>query len=244
MRAVLIGPLFSSTPFERAKLFKVLNGCSSVVRIGVDGGFAKCLKHGISPDLVVGDWDSLKTPRFKKMLKNFPHVTLSRDKDQSDLYFSILEALKRGADELFCFGVTGGERPDQHLATLFDLSSFSEKSLKVGGQEKGFKRVEAYGSDAAYIFLSQRIPQWKGYFSKKTLISVFAMESKTGGVSLSGFKYRLENAVLNPSSQGMSNMTVKKNCMVKLKKGKLLIVIPTYENSSFHSWCNMENLQD
>lgn len=231
MRAVLIGPLFSSTPFERAKLFKALNGCNSVVRIGVDGGFAKCLKHGISPDLVAGDWDSLTEPRFKKMLKSFPHVTLSRNKDQSDLYFSILEALKRGADELFCFGVTGGKRPDQHLATLFDLSNFSEKSFTVDRQERGFKKVEAYGSDASYIFLSERIPRWKGCFPKGTLISVFAMGSEAHGVSLSGFKYRLKNAVLNPSSQGMSNVTLKENGIVKLKKGKLLVVIPNHENS-------------
>lgn len=231
MRALLIGPLFGSTSFEKTKFFEVLESSHPVIIIGVDGGSAQCLKHGILPDLVVGDWDSLAVSKVKKILARFPHVTLSRDKDRSDLYFSALEGLKRGADELFCFGVTGGNRPDQQLASLFDLSNFSEKSFTIGGHKKSFKKVEAYGSDGSYIFLSQQIPIWKERFSRKSLISVFSMGSKACGVSLSGLKYGLKNVDLHPSSQGMSNMIIKRNCIITLKKGRLLIVIPFYKNT-------------
>lgn len=217
-RAILLGPIVKNQ-VELKRVLKKLDIRENDFLIGVDGGVAHWVCAGYTPDLGVGDWDSLRT---KRILKEIPHVTLSQSKDRSDLYFSLKAALEFGAQELICLGVTG-DRPDHHLAVILDLFEFARG---VHGPIGG---VRVLSADADYLFLTESLPTQKMLLKKGQLVSIFAMNGTAKGLRLLGFKYPLVDGVLTPSSHGLSNLAVKRNCEVSLRKGQVLVIMP-------HKW--------
>lgn len=241
MRAVLLGPSLQGSDARLDELFRSVRLESSDIRIGVDAGTAEWLKRGIKPDFAVGDWDSLKASvkNSKAMLSSIPHVTLSKDKDRSDLFYSVVAAMEAGATEILCLGVTGG-RPDHHMAACLDLALFST------GKHGNLNSVSAWGVEAEYCFLSERIPVWRtsqmgAKREKGTVVSLFALGAGGAGVStpcqvtLTGFKYPIRKAgrshtiELMPSSRGLSNALAKKTSEVHLRNGQLLVIIPSMD---------------
>lgn len=209
--------------------------------IGVDGGLdllcglrANDPPGGRLPDYAVGDWDSLGD---RGLLSRVRHVTLPSEKDRSDLFFAAISAIEAEASQLICLGVTGG-RPDHHLATLMDLSEFST------GKYGQLKSIQAIGVEGEYLFLSGKIPVWKGKLNSKPkgqVVSFFGMGRGAKRVTLKGFKYALQRQDLEPSSRGLSNEVLGNEvlstswqgrpsyceCEVKLEAGQLLMIIPT-----------------
>lgn len=225
MRAFLVGPLL---PLGK-KTLSILNGLKpkrNDLRVGVDGGVLFWVESGFPPDFAVGDWDSLteRTGSKRGLLRDIPHQSLPQEKDRSDLFFAAKAAVQAGAQELICLGVTGGPRLDHHLAMLFDLAEVAS------GKFGTLRQVRAIGEEADYWFLSDRIPVWKAsgnwLLKKNQLVSLFALGGSVSGVTLEGFKYKLDQAVLSPSSHGLSNVALKRNCEVHLRKGRLLVIIP------------------
>jgi thiamine pyrophosphokinase len=219
MRAILLGPIAGSYRHPK-KLLSSLRVESKDLLIGVDGGTQTWLNWGYRPHCAIGDWDSLKSR--KKILSQIPHLSLSKDKDRSDLFFAVRAAIELGAQELVCLGVTGGKRLDHHLATLFDLSVFST------GKYGKLKSVQAAGVDGEYHFLSESISRWVHFSNRRRLVSIFAIGGEVAGVTLSGFQYGLKNVTLKLSSLGLSNWTEERKCEVRLRKGQLLVIIPRH----------------
>ncbi len=216
MRAILLGPVIGAG--DAIEFLRSLRVGPQDLCVGVDGGTQVWLDAGYRPHFAVGDWDSLRLKN--KILPGIPTLSLSKNKDRSDLYFAARAAMKWDIQELICLGVTGGERFDHHLATLYDLSIFAS------GKYGKLKSVSAIGVEGEYHFLSEAIPQWKGSFLKRRLVSVFAMGGRATGVTFSGFQFLLKNATLFPSSLGLSNWTQKRKCEVHLRKGQLLVILP------------------
>ncbi len=215
MRSILLGPV-PMLARERKALFRSVQLTEDDLLVGVDGGAQVWMDEGYTPHFVVGDWDSLKT---KKILSRLPHLSLSRSKDRSDLFFGVYAAIQAGADDLVCLGVTGG-RPDHHLAVLYDLSTFST------GVFGSVKSVQALGVDGEYFFLSEKISSWKKSHFQGRLTSLFAMGAPVRGLTLKGFDYPLRDATLGLSSHGLSNRIKSKICEVHLRKGQLLVILP------------------
>jgi thiamine pyrophosphokinase len=184
--------------------------------IGIDGGTSLWFEIGKVPHFAVGDWDSLKK---KELLSRIPHVTLSVDKDRSDLFFAVIAAIEAGAQEIVCLGVTGG-RPDHHFASLADLTEFST------GKRGLLKSIQAKGVEGDYFFISEKIPSWSAQYPVDTTVSIFAVGQPALGVTLSGFRYLLKQAKLEPSSRGLSNQVAGRKCEVRLRKGQLLVIMP------------------
>lgn len=65
------------------------------------------LKHreglDITPDLIVGDFDSHENPHL-----NVETIVLPREKDDTDTVFAVKEALKHDFQEFLLVGVIGG----------------------------------------------------------------------------------------------------------------------------------------
>ena len=215
MRAILLGPVEASEHVQK-KIFRSLKIQPSDILVGVDGGTQVWKKYGFNPHFAVGDWDSL---RKKSILAKIRHVTLSRDKERSDLFYAAVAAIEVGADRLCCVGVTGG-RPDHHFSNLCDLGTFAS------GAYGKLIQVEAIGEDGTYTFLSTKIPEWKGKLPLRSIVSIFGHNGGAKGVTLSGFRYFLNDADLKPSSLGVSNLVIQKDCGVRLKTGQLLVIIP------------------
>jgi thiamine pyrophosphokinase len=247
MRAILLGSQIES----RHTLKKLLNEVQlrpTDLRVGVDGGVAHWSEVGLPPDIAVGDWDSLKewclkqkksqqkhrkkSVHYKTLLKPIPHWTLPTQKDRADLFYAAVAALALGVNELVCLGVTGG-RPDHHLATLLDLAELAT------GTYGACISVQAKGLEGDYFFLSEAIPRWTGSYPKGTVLSCFTLGSEpVQGLSLKGLKYPLVSVALQSSSLGLSNRVCARKCEVRLRNGKLVIIMPRngYRKSSGYSF--------
>ena len=77
------------------------------------------LKHaealGISPSLIIGDFDSHPKPEKMENVIELPIV-----KDDTDTIFAVKEAIRRGFSEVLMIGVTGG-REDMTLGNIYAL---------------------------------------------------------------------------------------------------------------------------
>ena len=221
MRAILFGsvPLRSKQIQALKKRVRILE---SDLKIGVDGGFQLGRRFGVEPDFFVGDQDSIPI-RIRRDVIAQKCLVLSTEKDRSDLYYATLSALMAGATRLTYIAVTGGPRMDHHMATMLDLVQVAQ------GRFGKVKSIEAHGPEGSYYFLSDEMPAWRAKLSLGQLVSVFAMTPRVTGVHLQGFKFPLKNSTLEPHSLGLSNQVRCRRCEIRIKKGVLLVVVPSLE---------------
>lgn len=176
--------------------------------IAADGGYRYLRSANITPDIIIGDFDSLgETPCEDNVIK------LNPVKDITDMNAAVDIGIEKGFDEFVIYGATGG-RIDHSLANIQLVASLSRRGIKaslVNG-----KTVITAVTNGKMCFDSS----YKGY------ISVFAHSDICGNVSIKGLKYGLENAALkNDFSLGVSNEFVGKESFVSVENGTLIIVI-------------------
>lgn len=235
LRAFLVGASPAQTAeHTRATLQRLKADTATDLLIGVDAGTQTLLDAGYRPHMAVGDWDSFTGPEARRQLAGIHHLTLPVDKDRTDLFYAAQVAINAEATELHCLGVTGG-RPDQHLATLLDLSAITAGESGEGAGAGGdgasaahaLTRVSAYAPEGDYHFLSAMIPRWREAFPAPRTVSVFALHGVARGVTLKGFKYPLKDGEMEPSSHGLSNRTWSPVCEIQLGEGQLVVIVPS-----------------
>lgn len=177
--------------------------------IAVDGGYEYLEQAGIVIDMAVGDFDSLRQrPRHANV------ISLNAEKDDTDMRAAVWEGLRRGYGMFHIYGGTGG-RMDHTIANMQLLAELSQKG------KQGF----LFGRDCVMTALTNGellFPEgiW-GY------VSVFAHSDQAVGVTLSGLKYPLKDAVLkNTYSLGVSNELRGQKSKISVEKGTLLISYP------------------
>ena len=179
--------------------------------IAADSGLELASRLGLTPDLIVGDFDSLgRAPTGDNV------VTLPVEKDVTDAAAAVGLGRERGYSR-FCFvGCTGG-RPDHTFAAyqlLAELAGRGEIGLLFGD---GFT-VTAI-KDGALSFLA--LPSGT--------LSVFAVGGNASDVSIAGAFYPLSQATLTPTFPlGVSNSFVGKPVSVTVGRGSLLIFAEGY----------------
>tara|TARA_A100001015_G_scaffold2511_1_gene3322 strand:+ start:507 stop:1127 length:621 start_codon:yes stop_codon:yes gene_type:complete len=154
----------------------------------VDGGADKLLTTGYTPDVILGDLDSIN--KDKKLYSCT--VVYLEDQSKNDLEKSISWCISQGIEELELFGFSNG-RDDHHLANLFIMENFSNK-VKM----KMF-------TDNSLIFC---INKYSTFSSKANqTVSIFTFNKKTK-ITTTGLKYALKNSSLTYPSQGISNLAI------------------------------------
>lgn len=177
--------------------------------IAADAGIRYLEQCGITADLVIGDFDSLKHAPTHPNMK-----ILNAEKDDTDMLSAVREGIEAGYTNFHIYCGTGG-RIDHTIANLQLLAHLSQNNMQ------GF----LYGKDSLITAITNRKlsfdPIPSGY------ISVFSYTEKSEGVYLHGLKYKLENAVLtNTFPLGVSNEFIGKESSVSVAAGTLLIVFP------------------
>ena len=175
--------------------------------ISADGGYSALKSKGISPDLIIGDFDSLNyVPDCD--IKRFPIK-----KDDTDTLLAIKEAISQGFDLVYIFGGMGGQL-DHTIANLQSL---------IFARKNGVNAVLCgYGQCAVVID-----PSTKLSFKAKQCgrLSVFAVGSDSEGVSIEGAEYSAEGINLSPSFPlGVSNSFCGNSVNISVQKGALLII--------------------
>jgi len=159
--------------------------------IAADGGLNTVRGLGITPDIVLGDFDSLgEIPNVSCELIRHPI-----EKDDTDTGLAVKTGLERGCVRFFIFGGMGGDRYDHTLANLQTLVHIA-KSGAVGFLTDGKRCFTAISGDSELIFP-------RGYTGD---ISVFSAEGIADGVNIEGLYYSVSNGSLSGNFPlGVSN---------------------------------------
>ena len=177
--------------------------------IAADAGIRYLEEHGVTADLVIGDFDSLND------IPTHPNtMALNAEKDDTDMLAAIREGIKAGYSFFHIYCGMGG-RIDHTIANLQVLAYLSENGMQ------GF----LFGKDSVITAITNQ----KIAFDKipSGYISVFSFTEKSEGVYLSGLKYELDNAVLtNTFPLGVSNEFIGMESNISVRAGTLLIVFP------------------
>ncbi len=170
-----------------------------------DGGLAYCEKLGITPDFVIGDFDSLGFVPENA-------VVLPVQKDVTDMAAAVNLAEEQGCDIFYLYGGTGN-RLDHTLANI---------ALLIGLAHKGKK---AYLCDRDYTVTAVTNGEICFDEHEKGVISVFAADEKVHGVTEEGLLYSLDNATLeNRTALGVSNEFTGQKSRIAVQNGTLIIV--------------------
>ncbi len=157
-------------------------------------------------DLLIGDFDSLNT-----IPENIPIRKLNPIKDDTDVMDTIKYALDLGYREFELYGCIGG-RIEHSLANISALAFIKENNANAK-IINGNQVIEMLENE-----IKEFDNQYKGY------LSLFSF-SDVSLVSLYNFKYNLEDYVIKNSFPiGIDNEFIGKNSLIKVKKGKVLII--------------------
>lgn len=178
--------------------------------ICADGGYDLAVAEEIIPDVVIGDFDSIhsETVQAGKIIR------VAAEKDDTDTMLCLKYGIQQGYKVFVIVGGIGG-RLDHSIANIQTLSYAC-----------GFaKSIQMVNANTHLYMMSDGVLHLKKTEQRKYL-SLFAMSDVCRGVSVSGVKYPLKNAILTSDIPlGISNEFVEEDVTVKVKSGKLLIVL-------------------
>lgn len=177
--------------------------------IAADGGLAHVQKLGITPDGILGDFDSLGyIPQDSTV---FPV-----EKDDTDAMLAVRKGLELGYRQFYLYGSLDGPRLDHTVANFQTLQFLADHGAV--GYLIGKDYIVTVLKDGALHFSAD----CTGIFS------VFCMGADAAGVTIRGGKYALENAALTAGFPlGVSNHFEGNEVTVAVEKGSLLVLWDT-----------------
>ena len=174
--------------------------------IAADGGFRHVRQLNLTPDVILGDFDSLGyVPDHAAV---FPV-----EKDDTDAMLAIRRGLELGCRRFTIYGGLDGSRLDHTMANFQALQYLAEHDAQgtLVGRDYLVRAIRN---------ASIRFPAgWDG------IVSVFCMGADARGVSIRGLQYELENGELRSGFPlGVSNHFVGTESEISVEEGTLLVM--------------------
>lgn len=175
--------------------------------IAADGGYLPLTQSGATPDLLIGDFDSMVRPQTECEI-----ITLPIEKDDTDLVYSVKEGFARGYREFVFYGGLGGKRLSHTLANL-QLLAYIKQQGGNGVLMGGKTRVLLLHNETATL-----------QAAKGAHCSLMAYDA-TAAVWATGLYYPLQNTTLsNRFPLGVSNHFIHDTVTLQVD-GTLIVVI-------------------
>ena len=210
MRVVII----SGGKVEEAFVLEWLQKNKYDLLMAADSGMEFLYRNQITPDVIAGDFDSVGQEAYEHFAEKVPEIIrLNPMKDDTDTEFVIREATRRGSTSITVFGGTG-TRLDHVLGNVHLLGIGLTTGVEIS-------LVDSH--NRIRMISKELVMEKESQFGNFVSILPFAGDAK--GVTLKGFKYPLENAVLSAGFPlGISNEFLSEKCTIELRNGKLLII--------------------
>ena len=174
--------------------------------LAADGGLAHLQKLGMTPDGIIGDFDSLGyVPRDARV---FPV-----EKDDTDAMLAVRQGLALGYRRFVIYGGLDGPRLDHTMANFQTLQFLTEHGAR--------------GYLAGNTYMATVIKNEKVCFPAEAegILSVFCMGADAQGVTLQGLKYPLADGKLSAGIPlGVSNRFTGQEAGVEVRSGSLLLL--------------------
>lgn len=205
---IVSGGRLGNVDFFRKKMMQTADR----LLICCDGGARHLAVAGITPDILLGDMDSIAPAQLadyeSREVKIFRHPS---DKDFTDTALALDYALTLKPQAIEIWGAQGG-RLDHALANLFLLLRGREAGVKMRLMDE---YCEAFIPDGEAIFKD----------AAGCLVSLLALSPDVEGVTLHGFLYPLRDETLIMSeSRGVSNIIARDPAGISIRSGNLLVI--------------------
>jgi thiamine pyrophosphokinase len=190
---------------------KRLAAIENIFVICCDGGLHHFEKLKIKPAVIIGDMDSADPAQVASYAKQGVIILkYSPDKDDTDTQLALNYALGLKPEAIEIWGALGG-RIDHSLANLF-LLGLKKEGIKISLVDE---YCEAFIAGKCAVF-NEAIGQ---------TISLIALSPQVTGISLDGFQYPLDNAVLEMNKpRGISNVVSAARATISVGSGNLLVI--------------------
>ena len=174
--------------------------------IAADGGFLHTQRLGLTPDVILGDFDSLGyVPEGA--------VVFPVEKDDPDSMLAVREGLNRGCREFLLYGCLEGKRLDHTVANFQTLQFLADQG--------------AYGYLIGKDYIVTVVKNGCLEFSDAAegVLSLFCMGKDAEGVTIRGLQYPLEHGTLTAGLPlGVSNHFIGENTKITVENGSLLAI--------------------
>lgn len=181
--------------------------------IGADRGALFLIENGISPDISVGDFDSISPEQLDIVtMKSKKIVTCDPiDKNLTDTELAFDIAIGETPSEIILLGGTG-TRMDHTLANIHMLLRGVQHHVRCSILDE-YNYITLTGSSCEVTD--------QGF----TYVSLLPLTPEVTGIELEGFQYPLHNATLKiGQSLGISNRLSASKGTVNVEGGLLLII--------------------
>ena len=174
--------------------------------IAADGGLRHTRALGLTPDLILGDFDSLG------------HIPASAEvypveKDDTDSMLAIKKGLAAGCSRFLLYGALDGPRVDHTMANFQALQYLADRDAR--GWLIGKHQIVTVIQKGSVDFPAH----CRGTFS------VFCLGADAEGVRIRGSKYEMDGGALTAGFPlGVSNQFIGKEVHVECKNGSLLLI--------------------
>lgn len=178
--------------------------------VACDAGYRNAAVLGVTPDLIVGDFDSAPRPDSQGDMVVLPHV-----KDDTDTHYAARWLLEHGAEQITLLGALGGARMEHTLANIATGLYLARAGGKV--------LLADERSELHYLLpgrpLSLPREDWM-------YLSLFPIDGSLTGVTLTGVFYPLTDATLTPDYPlGVSNEFTAPRATLSCTGGSGLVVL-------------------
>ena len=182
--------------------------------IAADGGAQHCISLGVTPDVIIGDFDSLEPDT----LNAFQHagvelIKFPAHKDETDLELALQLALDRGFDEVFIIAALGN-RWDMSITNILLLANPTLSKLYIrildGSKE---------------LFLIRGSSQVEIHNQAGLRLSLIPLAGDAVGITTHGLEYPLIDETLYfGSPRGVSNVFKQDSAHIQIREGLLLCI--------------------
>lgn len=175
--------------------------------IAADKGYIHAREAGITPTMIIGDFDSSNQPDGDLVIK------LNPIKDYTDTKAALMVAEDWGYKNIVVYGGLGG-RDSHTFANISNGLEFKKKGIDVSLKSK-YKSFYIIDDKLEYDFKDE----------DDFYVSIFALSEIVESVDIKGLYYELNNFDLsNDNALGVSNETTNKSFKISVKKGYLLVI--------------------
>lgn len=182
--------------------------------IASDKGLEILDKCNIKPNYIIGDFDSLNKKVLNKYINDeaIKIIRLNPEKDYTDTHMALKLAIELKSTDITIIGAIG-TRLDHTLANINILKEALDNgvSCKILNENNNITLI----NKKITIKRDEKYPY----------VSLIPLTTLVKGVTLTGFKYPLNNATLNiGESIGVSNEQTKDSSIIELKEGILIVI--------------------
>lgn len=181
--------------------------------IGADRGALFLISHGYTPDIAVGDFDSV-APEALQLIGSKSKLLITCDavnKDLTDSEMALELAIDMKPETILLLGATG-TRVDHSLASIQMMTRALQHQINCHVMDT---------HNFITLTNSQAVIEDLGY----TYVSLLPLTPEVTGITLEGFLYPLTDATLQlGQSLGVSNKLIASAGTVTIRSGMLLII--------------------